>query len=69
MHCPRRGVLLHEAFALADVGYWLEHLDWQSKCLGVVLAFAQDPGQASLKPLIEIYGRDRDCMKVEVEDP
>jgi hypothetical protein len=62
-----RGVLLQEAFALADVGYWLEHLDWQSKFLGVVLAFAQDPSQASLKPLIELYGRDRDRMKVEAE--
>jgi rRNA-processing protein FCF1 len=62
-----RGVLLQEAFTLADVGYWLEHLDWQSKFLGVVLAFAQDPSQASLKPLIELYGRDRDRMKVEAE--
>ena len=62
-----RGILLQDAFALADVGYWLEHLDWQSKFLGVVLAFAQDPSQASLKPLIELYGRDRDRMKVEVE--
>lgn len=62
-----RGVLLQEAFALADVGYWLEHLDWQSRFLGVVLAFAQDPSQASLKPLIELYGRDRDRMKVEAE--
>ena len=61
-----RGVLLQEAFALADVSYWLQHLDWQSKFLGVVLAFAQDPSQASLKPLIELYGRDRDRMKIEV---
>jgi hypothetical protein len=45
-----RGVLLQDAFALADVGYWLQHLDWQSKFLGVVLAFAQDPSQASLGP-------------------
>jgi hypothetical protein len=62
-----RGILLQDAFALADVAYWLEHLDWQSKFLGVVLAFAQDPNRASLKPLIELYGRDRDRMKVEVE--
>ena len=62
-----RGVLLQEAFALADVGYWLEHLDWQSKFLGVVLAFAQDPSSKSLRPLIELYGRDRDRMKVEAE--
>ena len=62
-----RGVLLQEAFALADVSYWLQHIDWQTKFLGVVLAFAQDPSQASLKPLIELYGRDRDRMKVEAE--
>ena len=62
-----RGVLLQEAFALADVSYWLQHLDWQSKFLGVVLAFAQDPSRATLRPLIELYGRDRDRMKVEVE--
>ena len=62
-----RGVLLQEAFALADVSYWLQHIDWQSKFLGVVLAFAQDPSQASLKPLIELYGRDRDRMKVEAQ--
>ena len=62
-----RGVLLQDAFALADVGHWLQHLDWQTKFLGVVLAFAQDPSEASLKPLIELYGRDRDRMKVEVE--
>lgn len=62
-----RGVLLQDAFSLADVGYWLEHLDWQSKFLVVVLAFAQGPSQASLKPLIELYGRDRDRMKIEAE--
>ncbi|MFM7135536.1 MAG: hypothetical protein ACKO1M_00500 [Planctomycetota bacterium] len=62
-----RGVLLHEAFALADVGYWLKHLDWQSKFLGVVLGFAQDPSEASLKPLIELYGRDRERRLAEAE--
>jgi hypothetical protein len=62
-----RGVLLHEAFALADVSYWLQHIDWQTKFLGTVLAFAQDPSRATLRPLIELYGRDRDRMKVEAE--
>ena len=62
-----RGVLLQEAFALADVSYWLQHIDWQTKFLGVVLAFAQDPSRATLWPLIELYGRDRARMKVEVE--
>ena len=52
-----RGVLLHEALALADVGYWLQHIDWQTTFLGVVLAFAQDPCRKSLRPLIELYGR------------
>ena len=62
-----RGVLLQEAFALADVSYWLQHIDWQTKFLGTVLAFAQDPSRATLRPLIELYGRDRDRMKVEAE--
>jgi len=38
-----RGVLLHEAFELANVGYWLENIDWQTKFLSVVLAFAPKP--------------------------
>jgi hypothetical protein len=62
-----RGILLHEAFALTDIGFWLQHLDWQTKFLSVVLAFAQDPCHKTLRPLIELYGRDRDRMKVEVE--
>jgi len=62
-----RGVLLQEAFALADVSYWLQHIDWQTKFLGTVLAFAQDPSRATLRPLIELYGRNRDRMKVEAE--
>lgn len=62
-----RGVLLHEALALADAGYWLQHIDWQTKFLGAVLAFAQDPSRKSLRPLIELYGRDRDRMKAQAE--
>lgn len=62
-----RGILLHEAFSLTDVGYWLQHIDWQTKFLSVVLAFAQNPSQASLKPLIELYGRDRERMRAEAE--
>ena len=62
-----RGVLLHEAFALANVGYWLQNIDWQTKFLSMVLNFNKDPSSKSLRPLIELYGRDRDRMKVEVE--
>jgi hypothetical protein len=62
-----RGILLQDAFALADVGHWLQHIDWQTKFLGVVLGFAQDPNRATLRPLIELYGRDRDRMQVEAE--
>ena len=62
-----RGILLQEAFTLSDLGYWLQNIDWQTKFLGVVLAFAQDPSSKTLRPLIELYGRDRDRMKVEVE--
>ena len=62
-----RGVLLHEVLSLADVGYWLQHIDWQTKFLGVVLTFAQDPSPKPLRPLIELYGRDRDRMRTEPE--
>ena len=62
-----RGVLLQDAFKLADVGYWLQNIDWQTKFLSMVLNFTKDPSSKSLRPLIELYGRDRDRMKVEVE--
>ncbi len=62
-----RGVLLQDAFKLADVGYWLQPIDWQTKFLSMVLNFTKDPTRKSLRPLIELYGRDRDRMKVEVE--
>jgi hypothetical protein len=62
-----RGILLQDGFKLADVGYWLQNIDWQTKFLGVVLAFAQDPSRKTLRPLIELYGRDRDRVKLEVE--
>jgi len=58
---------LREALVFADVGYWLQHIDWQAKFLGVVLAFAQDPSRKTLRPLIELYGRDRDRMRAEAE--
>jgi hypothetical protein len=32
-----RGVLLQEAFALADVSYWLRHIDWQTTLFGTIL--------------------------------
>ena len=62
-----RGILLQDAFALADVGHWLQHIDWQTKFLSMVLNFTKDPSRKSLRPLIELYGRDRDRMKVEAE--
>lgn len=49
------------------------HLRQESRSFGCRLlghkrrAFTQDPSRASLKPLIALYGRDRDRMKVEVE--
>ena len=62
-----RGILLQDAFALADVAYWLENIDWQTKFLSMVLNFTKDPSSKSLRPLIELYGRDRDRMRVEAE--
>ena len=49
------------------------HLRQESRSFGCRLlghkrrAFTQDPSRASLEPLIALYGRDRDRMKVEVE--
>jgi len=62
-----RGVLLEGSLTLVDVGFWLEMIDWQSKFLRLVLNFTKDPNRKSLRPLIELYGRDRDRMRTEVE--
>jgi hypothetical protein len=42
-------------------------INWQTKFLTMVLNFTKDPGSKTLRPLIKLYGRDRDRMKVEVE--
>jgi hypothetical protein len=62
-----RGVLLEDAVTLVDAAHWLQMIDWQSKFLTLVLNFTKDPGSKSLRPLIELYGRDRDRMRAEVE--
>ena len=62
-----RGYLLEDSLTLVDTTYWLQHIDWQSKFLSMVLNFTKDPSSKTLRPLIELYGRDRDRMKVEVE--
>jgi len=62
-----RGYLLEDSLTLVDTTYWLQHIDWQTKFLSMVLNFTKDPSSKSLRPLIELYGRDRDRMKVEVE--
>jgi hypothetical protein len=62
-----RGYLLEDSLTLVDTTYWLQHIDWQTKFLSMVLNFTKDPSSKSLRPLIELYGRDRDRMKVEAE--
>jgi hypothetical protein len=62
-----RGLLLDEALTLADTSFWLQMIDWQSKFLAVVLNFAREPSRKTLRPLIELYGRDRDRMRAEAE--
>ena len=62
-----RGVLLEDAVTLVDAAHWLQMIDWQSKFLTLVLSFTKDPSRKTLRPLIELYGRDRDRMKVEAE--
>jgi len=62
-----RRLLLDEALTLADTSFWLEMIDWQSKFLTLVLNFAREPSRKTLRPLIELYGRDRDRMRAEAE--
>jgi hypothetical protein len=62
-----RGYLLEDSLTLVDTTYWLQHIDWQTKFLTLVLNFNKDPSRKTLRPLIELYGRDRDRMRVEVE--
>jgi len=62
-----RGYLLEDSLTLVDATYWLQHIDWQTKFLTMVLNFTKDPSTKSLRPLIELYGRDRDRMRVEAE--
>lgn len=62
-----RGVLLEESLELIETSFWLEMIDWQSKFLSIVLSFTKDPSRKSLRPLIELYGRDRERMRVEAE--
>ena len=48
-----------------ETTFWLEMIDWQSKFLSMVLNFTKEPNRKSLRPLIELYGRDRERMKAE----
>lgn len=47
--------------------HWLQMIDWQTKFLTLVLNFNKDPSSKTLRPIVELYGRDRDRMKVEAE--
>jgi hypothetical protein len=59
--------LLEKSLELIETSFWLEMIDWQSKFLSIVLSFTKDPSRKSLRPLIELYGRDRERMRVEAE--
>jgi hypothetical protein len=62
-----RGYLLEDSLTLVDTVHWLQMIDWQTKFLSMVLNFTKDPSRKTLRPLRELYGRDRDRMKVEAE--
>jgi hypothetical protein len=62
-----RGYLLEDSLTLVDTVHWLQMIDWQTKFLSMVLNFTKDPSRKTLRPLIELYGRDRDRMRAEVE--
>ena len=46
---------------------WPQMIDGQAKFLAMVLNFTKDPSRKALRPPIELYGRIRGRMKVEVE--
>jgi len=62
-----RGYLLEDALTLVDTAFWLEMIDWQSKFVSIVLNFTKDPSRKTLRPLIELFGRDRERMRAEAE--
>jgi len=62
-----RGYLLEDTLTIVDTAHWLHVIEWQSKFLSLVLNFTKAPSSKSLRPLIELYGRDRDRMRVEAE--
>ena len=62
-----RGVLLEEAVTLVDAAHWLHVIEWQTKFIAMVLNFTREPSRKTLRPLIELYGRERERMKVEAE--
>ena len=62
-----RGYLLEDALTLVDTAFWLEMIDWQSKFVSVVLNFTKDPSRETLRPLIELFSRDRERMRAEAE--
>ena len=62
-----RGVLLDDALTLVDTSYWLQMIDWQTQFLSLVLNFTKDPCRKTLRPLIELYGRDRERMREQAE--
>jgi len=62
-----RGVLLDDALTLVDTSYWLQMIDWQTQFLSMVLNFTKEPCRKTLRPLIELYGRDRERMREQAE--
>ena len=56
-----------KALTLVDTTYWLQMIDWQTKFLTLILGFTKDPSTKSLRPLIELFGRDRERMRFEAE--
>jgi len=56
-----------KALTLVDTTYWLQMIDWQTKFLTLILGFTKDPRTKSLRPLIELFGRDRERMRFEAE--
>ncbi len=62
-----RGILVEEALELAEVGYWLEIVEYHNKFLSIILNFGKQPCAKTLRPILEIYGAGRKRVASEVQ--
>jgi len=62
-----RGYLIEGALEFAEVGFWIEQIEFQLKYLSIILNFGKRPCAKTLRPILEIYGADRKRVASEVQ--